>query len=117
MTPILLKRCAGILDDSSGMSGHGRTRETVYLDWLAEKLGTAAELDRPATRLARFQRVRISRGAAGPEGPDATFHGAVIVDNPEHFTALLKRGVGRHRAYGYGMLLLRPPRDRTAGGT
>ena len=101
--------------DSSGMSGHGRTRETVYLDWLAEKLGTAAELDRPATRLARFQRVRISRGAAGPEGPDATFHGALIVDNPEHFTALLKRGVGRHRAYGYGMLLLRPPRDRRRG--
>ena len=51
--------------DSSGMSGHARTRETVYLDWLAERLGTAAELDRPATRLARFQRVRISRGAAG----------------------------------------------------
>jgi CRISPR system Cascade subunit CasE len=25
------------------------------------------------------------------------------------FRALLARGVGRHRAFGFGMLLLRPP--------
>ncbi|GHE81823.1 hypothetical protein GCM10019059_44550 [Camelimonas fluminis] len=43
------------------------------------------------------------------EGPDATFHGSLVVTDPEAFTILLARGVGRHRAYGYGMLLLRPP--------
>jgi len=26
--------------------------------------------------------------------------------------SLLARGVGRHRGYGYGMLLLRPPQRR-----
>ena len=99
-------------DDPTGMSGHARTRETVYLDWLAERLGVAAALDRQATRLVRFQRVRISRGAAGPEGPDAIIHGVLTVNDPEQFTALLTRGVGRHRAYGYGMLLLRPAASR-----
>ncbi len=94
--------------DPAGMAGHGRSRETVYLDWLTERLGSAAVLDRKATRLARFRRVRISRGVAGSEGPDATVHGVLTVREPEQFTALLTRGVGRHRGYGYGMLLLRP---------
>lgn len=101
--------------DRTGMAGDARVREAVYLDWLAERLAPEAELDRQATRLARFQRTRVSRGTAGPEGPDATFHGVLRVNAPERFTALLARGVGRHRAYGYGMLLLRPP-SRPAPG-
>ena len=92
--------------DPAGMASHGRTRETVYLDWLTERLGPAVVLDRKATRLARFGRVRIARGGAGPEGPDATIHGVLEVRDPEQFTALLARGVGRHCAYGYGMLLV-----------
>ena len=100
-----LRRHSG---DRTGMAGDARVRETVYLEWLAERLAPTAELDRKATRLARFQRTRVSRGTAGPEGPDATFHGVLKVNVPERFTALLARGVGRHRAYGYGMLLLRP---------
>ena len=36
-------------------------------------------------------------------------HGALTVTDPDAFAALLARGVGRHRAYGYGMILLRPP--------
>jgi len=31
------------------------------------------------------------------------------VRDPTGFAALLARGVGRHRAFGFGMLLLRPP--------
>lgn len=92
-----------------GMAGAGRTREAVYLDWLAERLGSAARLERNASRLARFRRVRVARGMHGSEGPDATIHGTLTVTDPTFFTALLARGVGRHRAYGYGMLLLRPP--------
>ena len=95
-------------DNPDGMEQDGQTREAVYLDWLAERLEPAAELDRDATRLGRFQRVRVSRGNAGPEGPDATFHGVLTVTDPERFKMLLAKGVGRHRAYGYGMLLLRP---------
>ena len=81
-------------DNLEGMAGDTRARETVYLDWLAERLAPAAELDRKATRLARFQRSRISRGTAGPEGPDATFHGALKVKDPGRFSELITRGVG-----------------------
>ena len=88
------------------------TRESVYLDWLAERLAGAASLDLSATTLARFRRSRVARGATrakGLEGPEATFHGTLQIADPARFADMLARGVGRHRAYGYGMLLLRAP--------
>jgi CRISPR system Cascade subunit CasE len=85
------------------------SRETVYLDWLAERLAPVASLDRAASRLASFQRSVIRRDGRRLEGPDAVIHGTLTVEDPAGFAALLARGVGRHRAYGYGMVLLRPP--------
>lgn len=92
------------------------TRETVYRDWLAERLAGAAILDPGRTQMARHQRTRLQRraadgGEAHPEGPDATFHGELTVTDGAAFARLLARGVGRHTAYGFGMLLLRPPAD------
>lgn len=84
-------------------------RESVYLDWLSERFGGAAKLDRDATRMKRHQRTRVARGKGSAEGPDAVFHGTLCVQDPVSFRRLLAGGVGRHRAYGYGMLLLRPP--------
>ena len=95
--------------EPGGMVKENRTREAVYLDWLAERLAPAATLDRPVSRLARFRRVHVARGDSGSEGPDATVHGAMTITDPVAFARLLAHGVGRHRAYGYGMLLLRPP--------
>ena len=92
-----------------GMAAAGRTREAVYLDWLQERLGGAAELEPSASRQARFRRARIVRGGRVLQGPDATLHGTLAVSDASRFAALLRRGIGRHRAYGYGMLLLRPP--------
>ena len=86
----------------------GMSRESVYSAWLAERFGDAAGIEE--CRLAAFSRVRAVRGSGrGPEGPDATLHGALTVQDPESFARKLRAGVGRHRAYGYGMLLLRPP--------
>ncbi len=34
--------------------------------------------------------------------------GTLAVDDPVAFRRLLGRGVGRHVAFGYGMLLLKP---------
>jgi len=31
------------------------------------------------------------------------------VQDPQAFAALLARGLGRHRSFGYGCLLLAPP--------
>lgn len=85
------------------------TREDAYLDWLSARLAPAAVLDTAASRLASFQRTRVMRNGRRIEGPDAVVHGTLTVTDPAGFADLLARGVGRHRSYGYGMLLLRPP--------
>ncbi len=97
-------------DRKGAMAETGRTRAAVYLDWLQARLAGAATIDRQATRLARFQRRRILRGGRMIEGPDAVFHGTLEIADSAQFLDRLAKGVGRHRAYGYGMLLLRPPR-------
>ncbi len=94
----------------SGMLAAGRDRPAVYRDWLAARLEGAARLDHERTEMVAFERSRVSRGRASLEGPDATFHGELVVIDPAAFHTLLARGVGRHRSFGFGMLLLRPPR-------
>lgn len=92
-------------------------REEVYRGWLAKQLEAAASLER--AELAAFRLIRMLRRpqpkhggprAAGPLTlPQALFRGTLEVRDDEAFQNLLRRGVGRHRAFGYGMLLLRPP--------
>ena len=57
-----------------------------------------------------FQRTRAvrKRQSRYSEGPDALMRGVLTVTDGQAFAELLARGVGRHRTYGYGMLLLRP---------
>jgi len=97
-------------------------REAVYADWLTRQLDAAAALE--SVELRRFQRVRSRRarhakadaadqppgGRARVEGPDALMAGTLAVRDPAAFAHALARGVGRHAAFGYGMLLLSPPR-------
>jgi CRISPR system Cascade subunit CasE len=70
-------------------------------------------------KLVRFQRERLARQTHRGERrwefcdrPDATMTGTLEVADAAAFHALLTRGVGRHRAFGFGMLLLRPPQER-----
>lgn len=84
-------------------------RETAYLDWLEQKLDAFAALDRQHSRLVRFQRSLITRNKQEIEGPDAVIHGTFEITDPTMFHEILASGIGRHRSYGYGMLLLRPP--------
>lgn len=95
--------------DWKGMATNDRSRGSVYLDWLDERLASGARIDRAATRMVRYQRIVVARGDRALEGPDATFQGILTVTRPDAFTTMLAHGVGRHRAFGYGMLLLRPP--------
>ncbi len=89
-----------------------RSREAVYTDWLSEQFNRrgGAQLDRDRTKLVSFQRTRAVRRlhARHSEGPDAVMRGVLTIMNPDAFSHLLAHGIGRHRAYGYGMLLLRP---------
>ena len=95
--------------------GMKRKREEVYTDWLADqfdRLG-GARMDSDRAKLVSFQRTRAVRKlhTRHSEGPDAVMRGVLTVTDPAAFANLLVRGVGRHRAYGYGMLLLRPARE------
>ena len=90
-----------------------RKREEVYREWLSVRLDRkgGASLDLEQTKLVSFQRTRAVRKlhTRHSEGPDAVLRGILTVTDPDAFAKLLADGVGRHRAYGYGMLLLRPP--------
>jgi CRISPR system Cascade subunit CasE len=97
---------------ASAMLDAGRDRAAVYRDWLAKQVASGAEIDDARTEMVAFQRTRVSRGRAAVEGPDAVFHGELTITDPIAFQALLARGIGRHRSFGFGMLLLRPPRRR-----
>lgn len=96
------------------MNREGRTREIVYSEWLDKRLsrrgGASLEGCASLQSFRRTRAVRKLRGAAS-EGPSALMRGTLVVgDDPAAFAKLLRKGVGRHRAYGYGMLLLRPPK-------
>ena len=90
-------------------------REQVYAEWLSDRLARkgGASLDIERTKLVSFQRIRSFRKLRTrySEGPDAVMRGVLTVTDSAAFSNLLARGVGRHRAYGYGMLLLRPARE------
>lgn len=91
-------------------------RPEVYRNWLIAQLGSAVRVDQVEI-LGMSARVRLLRRArnAGSrlrvvERPQALFGADVAITDPDRFLDLLARGVGRHRAFGFGMVLLSPPR-------
>lgn len=92
-----------------------RGREAVYLDWFRSQWTEAVEFE--SLSLRGFARSRtLRRGRAEDrrtsrmvERPRALFNGVVAVRDGNRFHELLGRGIGRHRAFGYGMVLLAPP--------
>ena len=92
------------------------TREVVYVDWLKRQFSEAAQLQEVGMTAFQLSAV-LRRGAVQAEGgrpkspvlgPDAVFAGVLQVQDAQAFADLLTRGIGRHRAFGFGMLLLRP---------
>lgn len=99
-------------------------REAVYLRWLAEQFTVRQAAQVLDARMTRFQLNDVLRRTQAGEsdgverkrrqvgGPDAVFCGQLKIDDPTAFAALVARGVGRHRAFGFGMLLLKPATAR-----
>jgi CRISPR system Cascade subunit CasE len=93
-------------------------RAVIYSDWLAKQFAVDGAAQINQAQMDEFRLTRVLRKASTGEngkrkshavtGPDAVFKGQLQVGNPESFVRLLARGVGRHRAFGFGMLLLRP---------
>lgn len=89
-------------------------REDTYRSWLHRQWGDALELDTPD--ITAFARQRLMRRRHDDkrtrhtlERPIVTFRGQGRIRDPEAFARLLARGIGRHRTFGLGMILLAPP--------
>ncbi len=100
-------------------------REAAHGRWLARELarGNAAHL--LFHRVLAFQLVPMARRSQRVEAapdliatqrrswhgllPDLTVRGQLRIEDPQAFAHLLARGLGRHRSFGFGCLLLAPP--------
>lgn len=93
-----------------------KRRGEVYCNWLCRQFGTGATVAADEVRMKAFRLVSTWRRAHRSEPgrgrrvvrPDALMTGRCSVAEPEAFRRLLARGIGRHRAFGFGMLLVRP---------
>lgn len=106
------------IESSSSSTMAADDRETIYAEWLERQFSAqgAASLVRTGMEAFRLSRV-IRQGGAKPSGerqvgtvmgPDAIFKGVLRIRDGAAFNRLLQRGIGRHRAFGFGMLLLKP---------
>jgi len=88
-------------------------REAELRGWLerqGERRGFAVEACAPGPIVAR-RIVRTERGR--PRGKAMTFHeveftGTLRITDRDAFTRTLREGLGRGRAFGYGLLMVRP---------
>jgi CRISPR system Cascade subunit CasE len=91
-------------------------RQQVYRDWLGAQFERIGGVRSSGLNVEGYKRVRLLRPthrtsprSRAVERPDVTFTGELEIQDGARFPALLRRGVGRHRAFGFGMLMLRPP--------
>lgn len=105
-----LQRCCSINDPSVFVN-----REAVYSSWLNACFERLQGAELHSCAMTGFKRQKLVRRSHGMkrvpkllERPDAVFEGRLKVKDSSLFTAMLSRGIGRHRAFGFGMLLLKP---------
>lgn len=94
------------------------SREEVYRDWISAKVNrpesTGVTLD--GVRVAAMARERLVRRTQGRDRkathlmrPEVRFEGDLVVIDGGLFHQWLAHGVGRHRAFGFGAVILVPP--------
>ncbi|MHB1777994.1 MAG: type I-E CRISPR-associated protein Cas6/Cse3/CasE, partial [Acidimicrobiales bacterium] len=92
-------------------------KTTIYEAWFKARFDELSGASLHSVQLTALRRERVLRREKGAERkvrafdrPDAVFSGRFLVNDPMKFQAFLGHGLGRHRAFGFGMLLLRPSR-------
>ncbi len=95
-------------------------REAAHFRWLSRELTRGGAATLQSARSLSFRLAPIARRhvQAAPRRtqrptqqgllPDLTVRGQLCVEDPVAFDALLARGLGRHRSFGFGCLLLAP---------
>ena len=91
-------------------------REVVYRDWLTNQFERCGAATPCSIQLKQFSLTRMfrrnhqeHRQSTTIKRPAATMTGTLEVTNSTEFIDLLRRGIGRHRAFGFGMLKIRRP--------
>lgn len=103
-------------------AGSEVNRSEVYVQWLRELFARQGGAELVDASVTRYQLLGVTRktqkGAAVDarrsrlvSGPDAVLAGQLRVTDSQAFAQLLAGGVGRHRAFGFGLLLLRSARN------
>ncbi len=88
--------------------------EAVYQAWLASALARCTGQTPSDVRVTGYrssQCLRKNHANGGRRAvilPEVLGSGTMTITDPEAFALTVARGVGRHRAFGFGMLLLRP---------
>jgi CRISPR system Cascade subunit CasE len=98
--------------------GQALDKASIYAEWAHNRLGQAG-VDVDSLRIDGLEssdvvrrgrdRANGSRPLARIPGHAVTVAGILRIADADGFATLLARGLGRHRAFGYGMLLLSPP--------
>lgn len=98
----------------------GGDREAAHRAWLARELARGGAAALLASRVLSFRLAPIARRHAQVDSrrpgrptqsgllPDLCVRGQLELGDPVAFDALLARGLGRHRSFGFGCLLLAP---------
>jgi CRISPR system Cascade subunit CasE len=90
-------------------------RYAVYRDWFLKQIESNGGAFITRLSVKSFKRSLLlrrdheqTRRSHVLEKPDVTITGSLIVTDSVNFCHLVKRGIGRHRNFGFGMLLLKP---------
>lgn len=90
-------------------------RDAVYRDWFSQQIIRHGGARLTEVKVQGFQIERLLRRTHGDDRhskrckrPEVIVSGILEVTEGEAFARLLRRGIGRHRSFGFGMLLLKP---------
>lgn len=90
-------------------------RYAVYRDWFLKQIKPDSGVSITRLSVKSFKRNHLLRRDHEQirrshvlEKPDVTVTGSLVVTDSANFNRLVKRGIGRHRNFGFGMLLLKP---------
>jgi CRISPR system Cascade subunit CasE len=101
--------------------GSALDRGEVYVDWLRDLLARQGGAELVYAQMTRYQILGVTRKSQKSgesekrrnrlvNGPDAILSGQLRVADSLAFAQMLAQGIGRHKAFGFGLLLLRPGR-------
>lgn len=106
---VFVSRCWKIGDRQIPVS-----REEIYCDWLSDQIRRigGARLVKVSVRAFKLERLlrrdhAPERKSCNVEKPGALFSGILDITGASQFNQLLRRGAGRHRTFGFGMILLK----------